>query len=404
MRRAFAREVFGARGAAVALTFGVATAWAVPAMSEDASNITGAADAPALERLPDAEAQLQEIADLNIKMRSLETAAEERLAATTARGAGVAKLAQSIDQMLALLDELRGSNDKLRASTSAANDELGRARAETTHYRERSEKLVLEQDELNALLARAQESLAQSEARLASVANELVDKSANSETLRADLDRAKNEVAARDARIREMKETLIQAEKAIVTQSENFNLAETKIAALDKQLSALQERLATLQAERVEELEGYRSEFFGRLSEVLGARGDIRVAGDRFVFQSDVLFDAGSARLDPAAANEIEGLARTLREIAAEIPPDLPWILRIDGHTDARPISNDEFASNWELSVARAISVVNLLVSRGIEPGRLAAAGFGEFQPIDPRADEIGYRRNRRIELRLSAR
>ena len=402
MRKAFARKLFGARKAAVVVALGAIAAWGAPVMAEDAQNLAG--EAPVLERLPDAEAQLQEIADLNTKMRSLETAAEDHLAATTARGAGVAKLAQSIDQMLALLDELRGSNDKLRASTSAANDELGRSRAETAHYQNQSETLVLKQDELNALLARAQESLAQSEARLASVANELVDKSSSTESLRADLDRARSEVAARDARIREMRDTLVKAEKAIVTQSENFNLAESKIAALDKQLAGLHERLAAMQAERIEELESYRSEFFGRLREVLGSRADIRVSGDRFVFQSDVLFEAGSAELGADAATQIEGLARTLREIAAEIPPDVPWILRIDGHTDALPINNAEFASNWELSAARAISVVNLLAGRGIDPSRLAAAGFGEFQPIDPRADEIGRRRNRRIELRLTAR
>jgi len=137
---------------------------------------------------------------------------------------------------------------------------------------------------------------------------------------------------------------------------------------------------------------------------VLGERADIRVSGDRFVFQSDVLFSGGSADLDPDAVAQIESLARTLREIAEDIPEDVPWILRIDGHTDALPIDNDTFSSNWELSAARAISVVNILINRGIDPSRLAAAGFGEFQPLDPRADEIGYRRNRRIELRLTAR
>ena len=155
---------------------------------------------------------------------------------------------------------------------------------------------------------------------------------------------------------------------------------------------------------RVEELSAYRSEFFGKLKAALGNRPEFRVVGDRFVFQSEVLFASGSARIDPAGQAELRQLATTLREVAATIPPDLDWILRVDGHTDRIPVgTGSPFASNWELSTARAISVVQFLIRDGIDPKRLAAAGFGEFQPLDPADDEIAYRRNRRIEFKLTS-
>ena len=157
-------------------------------------------------------------------------------------------------------------------------------------------------------------------------------------------------------------------------------------------------------AEKVEELSQYRSEFFGRLKQALGERPEFRIVGDRFVFQSEVLFASGSARIDPQGREQLRQLATTLREVAATIPSELDWILRVDGHTDKVPIgAGASFASNWELSTARAISVVEVLISENIDPRRLAATGFGEFQPLDPRDDEIGYRRNRRIEFKLTS-
>jgi chemotaxis protein MotB len=151
----------------------------------------------------------------------------------------------------------------------------------------------------------------------------------------------------------------------------------------------------------VQELARYRSEFFGRLREVLGERSDIRIVGDRFVFQSEVLFDTGEATLNPAGEAQLASFADTLREIAGSIPAEIDWILRVDGHTDVRPISSARFPSNWELSTARATEVVKYLISRGIPPRRLVAAGFGEYQPLEPGNTEEAYRRNRRIEFKL---
>ena len=218
----------------------------------------------------------------------------------------------------------------------------------------------------------------------------------------------------------------LDAEKQISARAlSQVELLNQQIAALRRRLSAIEEvlqasekkdreaqariadlgqRLNVALAQRVQELSRYRSEFFGRLRAILGNRQDIRVVGDRFVFQSEVLFDTGSAAIRPEGKVELDKLAAALSELEKQIPPEIAWVLRIDGHTDVRPISSPQFPSNWELSSARAISVVQYLISRGISPQRLVAAGFGEFQPLDGGTTEEAYRRNRRIELKLTER
>ncbi|MCS6781315.1 MAG: peptidoglycan -binding protein [Geminicoccaceae bacterium] len=164
-------------------------------------------------------------------------------------------------------------------------------------------------------------------------------------------------------------------------------------------------RLNAALLQQVEQLEQYRSEFFGRLRRILGDRPDVVIVGDRFVFPSELLFPSGSARLEPEGEAQLERLAATLREVAATIPSDIDWVLRVDGHTDRRPVGpGSPFRSNWELSTARAISVVEFLIRRGIPPERLVAAGFGEFRPLDPGDSETAWRRNRRIEFKLTER
>ena len=149
------------------------------------------------------------------------------------------------------------------------------------------------------------------------------------------------------------------------------------------------------------ELNQFRSEFFGRLRQALGDRKDIRIQGDRFIFQSEVLFSSGSATLGAGGQQEMAKLADTLSTIMATIPDDVNWILRIDGHTAVLPIRTAQFPSNWDLSTARALSVVKYLISQGIPAERMAATGFGQFHPLDPNDNQDAYRRNRRIEMRL---
>ena len=150
--------------------------------------------------------------------------------------------------------------------------------------------------------------------------------------------------------------------------------------------------------------DNYRSEFFGRLREIIGDRSDIRIVGDRFVFQSEVLFTQGKADLADEAKPQLDPVIGALKQISSEIPKDINWVLRVDGHTDKRPISNAQFPSNWELSAARAISVVQYMIAQGVPANRLAAAGFADHQPLDTGEGEEAYRRNRRIELKLTER
>ncbi|HEX7776928.1 MAG TPA: OmpA family protein, partial [Parvibaculum sp.] len=156
--------------------------------------------------------------------------------------------------------------------------------------------------------------------------------------------------------------------------------------------------------QKVQELAKYRSEFFGRLRAILGDRPDIQIVGDRFVIQSEVLFDSGSADLNPGGTAQLQKVADALKEISAEIPSDIAWVVRIDGHTDANPIHTAQFPSNWYLSTARAIAVVNFMVKAGVAPAHLVAAGFGEFQPIDPGTTPDAFKHNRRIEFKLTER
>ena len=190
----------------------------------------------------------------------------------------------------------------------------------------------------------------------------------------------------------------LQSINALLTDSETRNTAS------EAQIADLGKRLNSALAQRVQELTRYRSEFFGRLRQILSQRSDILVVGDRFVFQAEVLFPKAAADLNAEGQQEMLTLADALKQLEREIPPDIAWVLRVDGHTDVDPIQSAQFKSNWELSSARAIAVVKYLIANGVSPNHLVAAGFGEFQPIDPGSTEEAKSRNRRIELKLTER
>lgn len=220
--------------------------------------------------------------------------------------------------------------------------------------------------------------------------------------------------------------TALESEKQATGRAlSQVEILNQQIAAMRRQLAALEEALAASEArdrdsqariadlgsrlnvalaQRVQELARYRSDFFGRLRQILGSRQDVRIVGDRFVFQSEVLFPAGQATLRPEASGEIDRIAGALVELEKQIPPDIPWVVRVDGHTDNRPIATAQFPSNWALSASRAIAMVQALAARGVQPQHLVAAGFGEFQPLDLGTTEEAYARNRRIELKLTER
>jgi chemotaxis protein MotB len=232
-------------------------------------------------------------------------------------------------------------------------------------------------------------------------------------------DAAGRQVSELTAEITDEKRTSQRALAQVELLNQQISALRRQIAALEDALDAsenrdresqariadLGKRLNVALAQRVQELARYRSDFFGRLREILSQRSDIRIVGDRFVFQSEVLFNSGQAEVNEAGQTELDKLASALVELEGQIPTEIAWVLRVDGHTDARPLSGTgRFRDNWELSAARAISVVKALIDRGVSPNHLVAAGFGEFQPIEPGDSDEANARNRRIELKLTER
>jgi chemotaxis protein MotB len=271
---------------------------------------------------------------------------------------------------------------------------------------ERSKKASLE-DSLSALQA----TLADKEkenARLTGLIGEQGGKTEGAEAkateLGGQLDQQKKITNEALAKVEILNQQLAALRTQLAALQEALDASEAKDRESQVKIADLGQRLNVALAKKVQELARYRSDFFGKLREVLGARSEFQVVRDRFVFAADVLFDSGSADLKPEATPQLDKLADALKELETQIPSDIPWVLRVDGHTDIKPITNAAFPSNWELSSERAITVVRYLIDHGVPPNRLVAAGFGEFQPLDPGDSEEAFARNRRIELKLTER
>jgi chemotaxis protein MotB len=373
---------------------------------------------------------------------------EGQVAETTAllQAAEQAKT-QAADQLARLSSELEAAQ-KTQSESQQRSEQLT---AELETARKERKSLDAEVGRLAALLLTAQteganraakveelnataEELQRAREQLLLQLSQVRDRSAELEaSLASEQERttlAQTELEKRDLRIAELLRSGARTEDELATEQTLSREALGQVDVLNRQINALRVQLAALEqaldleqqrveeqevtiadlggklnlalAGKVEELSRFRSEFFGRLRELLGDRPDVRIVGDRFVFQSEVLFPSASAEIGANGRDELRKLAQSLREITAEMPTDLPWVLQIDGHTDRRPIRTPEFPSNWELSTARAINVGRFLIDEGIPPERVAVAGFGAFHPIDDRDDEIAYRRNRRIEIKLT--
>jgi chemotaxis protein MotB len=279
--------------------------------------------------------------------------------------------------------------------------------------------------ELTELLALERSAKSEVETTLSALTDDLMASRAEQSRLQGLMDSLDERRTSAGSRVSELESKLAQ-ERGIASDAlAEVELLNQQLGALRRQLAVLSDaleaseerqresktqiadlgrRLNSALAQRVQELARFRSEFFGRLRTILSQRSDIRIVGDRFVFQSEVLFPKGSASINPAGVQEIAKLAAAITELETEIPSDIAWVLRVDGHTDNDPIRSAAFQSNWELSSGRAIAVVRLLIDNGVSPNRLVAAGFGEFQPIDPGDSEEAKARNRRIELKLTER
>ncbi|MGF7162177.1 chemotaxis protein MotB [Rhodoligotrophos appendicifer] len=278
---------------------------------------------------------------------------------------------------------------------------------------------------LTEMLALEKSGSAELESRLATLVGQLQGLSSERDRLQADLLEERQEGS-------EAGSTVSGLESDLETQRQVSSEALARVELLNQQIAALRRQIATLNdalgasekrdqesksqiadlgkrlnialAQRVQQLARYRSEFFGRLREILSQRSDVQVVGDRFVFQAEVLFPKGESVFQAAGRAELQKLASAIKELESEIPDDLAWVLRVDGHTDDDPINTPQYPSNWELSAARAIAVVKFLVAQGVNPQHLVAAGFGEYQPIASGSTAEAKTLNRRIELKLTER
>ncbi|HIF59525.1 MAG TPA: peptidoglycan -binding protein [Rhodospirillales bacterium] len=352
--------------------------------------------------------------------------------ALTGRDQALDRLRGQVSELADLLNLERKANETLRNDFSTLSDELSASVIKRDKQKIKIKTLLLQADTAANQLTTLKSKLATAAKNTSNDRTKLKQQLTQINTLSEDILKLK---ALQEDLEEKIKATLVKIaskEEAIITEKTLSKTARAEVAFLNKQLRALRQQISqiaeTLEvseakakkqktrianlgkrlnaalANKVQELSYYRSEFFGNLRAVLGNQPGIRIVGDRFVFQSEVLFKTGSAELGAEGKTQIKQLAGTLNEITKKIPKKLKWVLRVDGHTDNIPIKTSRFPSNWELSTARAISVVKYLIANDILPTNLAATGFGEFQPIDPRNDEIANRRNRRIELKLTQR
>ena len=295
------------------------------------------------------------------------------------------------------IDALKKVRADLESKVGQLASQLNDRTNEATQLRDRSK-------ELEAKLATAEETTHLQQTQINDRDIRLRDLLSRAETAESGLSQQTKLTSEAQAEVELLNNNIAALRQQLARIAAALDASEAKSKQQEVQIADLGQRLNLALASKVEELARYRSEFFGRLREVLGDRQDIRVVGDRFVFQSEVLFDSGSANLGVVGQDQLSRLAGTLLEIMPKIPKEINWVLQVDGHTDNVPIATSQFPSNWELSAARAISVVKFLRDQGIPANHLAATGYGEYQPLEDRNDDASRRRNRRIELKLTQR
>ena len=327
---------------------------------------------------------------LQARLTQSEQGRTQALATITSKEAEAAQLGRDIEALRKVRDDLEARVGQLAARLDASERELGAVR-------DRSK-------ELEARLATSEEQRKAEEAKRVGAEERTLLVQREREETATKLTEQEKLTAQAQEQVELLNRQLLALRQQLARIQSALDVSEEKSKEQQVQIADLGRRLNLALASKVEELARYRSEFFGRLREALGDRQDIRVVGDRFVFQSEVLFASGSATLGLEGQEQLWQLARTLRDIIQAIPVDINWVLQVDGHTDTVRIATPQFPSNWELSTARATSVVKFLISQGLPAHRLAAAGYGEFQPLEEGLDEANRRRNRRIELKLTSR
>ncbi len=368
------------------------------------------ADALSLERGKETDLK-QSISQLNAQLAT-RTADRDRLTGQLAEAdLAVQNANAAVERLQAQLSQATGRADAAAAQLTDAQRQLAEMQKQIASL---DKTVAVDKDTLQAKLSDlaklAEESRAlaalrdQLEAQAQDAAARAMTEEQKRQAVQLQLADEKKLGDSARAQIALLTQQIDQLKAQLSAVSASLDLTQQGVKEKDVTIANLGQRLNAALAAKVEELQQYRSEFFGKLRSVLANRPGITVVGDRFVFQSEVLFPVGSAELTPAGIAEMTSLAVTIKDIAAEIPPDVHWVLRVDGHTDPQPVKTGAFASNWELSAARAITVVKLLIADGVPPEHLAATGFGQYQPFGPGDTPDAYAKDRRIELRLTDR
>ena len=321
------------------------------------------------------------------------------------------ELKDELASISSLLDATTKERDNLvtqlanaTATLSLRDSEIRQLTAIQTQTEESLEAARQTIAERVAALEAIELTLAEAQAKLMKSEVEIADAAARNVSSLARISELETKNAASQAEVAQMTNALTALRLRIEELTSLLAEKEAQAARDKIAIASLGKSLNNALASRVQELQRFRSEFFGRLREVLRGRDDVRIVGDRFVFQSEVLFAQGAASLGPEGEEKLGQLAVALNQIAAEIPDDIDWILQVEGHTDDIPVRAGRFADNWDLSTERALSVVRFLAESGLPANRLAAAGYGEFQPLDDAGSDEARRRNRRIEMKLTQR
>ena len=312
----------------------------------------------------------------------------------------ITRLSKQLNELTDLLDLERQSNSELKVNIGKLTEQLAQSTAERDALQAQANQNAADHQQV-ALLQNDVEAL---KALKAELEKKVADLGAQAAEAQGQLSAEKDISASARAQAALLNQQLEALKAEMAKLNAALEASEKKDVDQNVQIADLGKRLNAALASKVQELERSRSEFFGRLREIIGDRPGIRVEGDRFVFQSELLFASGSADINDQGKAQLADLAKTLLEVIKLIPTDINWVLRIDGHTDKVPINTILFPSNWELSTARALAVVKFLTQQGLPPEHLAAAGFGEFQPIDKGNTPEALAKNCRIEIRLDSR
>ncbi len=393
----------------------------VASLAHDLGEVTTARDALA-HQLSTAQAAVAQ----DTSQVSTLTAQRDRLSAELADSVVQAQSAS------ARLNDIQGQLSQQTQAAAAANSQLVSVQAALTATQQKLSATDTSLSQANAATAAATAATQAATAHAAGLQAQLTAADTQATTAAASLAAARTALAQDQTQIAQAQQQAVAGSTALSQQKQATDEANTEIALLNEQMAQLRAQLTAIAsalqlqenqgrdkdaeiadlgrklnlalAAKVQELQRYRSDFFGKLREILKNQPNIKVVGDRFVFQSDVLFPVDGATMTPAGQGQIGDIATAVKGIMKEIPPDLSWMLRVDGHADSQPVTSGQYKNNWDLSAARAIAVVQLLIQDGVPANHLAATAFADTQPIDPAPNAAAYAKNRRIEFRLTDR